>query len=78
MTDTEMILQAIEGFKNDVQEQFKKVDSRFDMIEERLNIIEEEAEITRNASNISLDILKELTEELIRRGLYTPTDKKVI
>lgn len=71
MTDTEMILKEIGTLKNEMN-------SRFDKIEERLDIIEEEAAITRDATNTALDVLKDLTDELIGRGLYTPTDKKAI
>ncbi len=76
MTETEMILQAIEGFKNEVKEEFKKVDNRLDNIEERLETLEEEGQITRTATNVILEEVEGIAKELKIRGIYNP--RKII
>ena len=64
MTDTEMILQAING-----------INSRLDKVDERLEIMEEQNEKLTTVANITLDVLKEISDELVGQGLYHPSEK---
>ena len=71
MTDTEMILNAING----INSRLDKIDKRLDNMDERLEILEEQNEKLTAVSNITLDVLKEIADELVGQGLYHPSEK---
>lgn len=71
MTDTEMILNAING----INSRLDKIDKRLDNMDERLEILEEQNEKLTAVSNVTLDVLKEIADELVGQGLYHPSEK---
>lgn len=71
MTDTEMILNAISG----INSRLDKIDKRLDNMDERLEILEEQNEKLTAVSNVTLDVLKEIADELVGQGLYHPSEK---
>lgn len=71
MTDTDMILNAING----INSRLDKIDKRLDNMDERLEILEEQNEKLTAVSNVTLDVLKEIADELVGQGLYHPSEK---
>mgnify|MGYP004674723847 CR=1 FL=1 len=78
MTDTEMILQAISGINSrldKVDARLDKMDEKLDNMGERIEILEEQNEKLTAVSNVTLDVLKEIADELVGQGLYHPSEK---
>ena len=85
MTDTEMILNAISGINSrldkidkrldNMDERLDNIDERLDNMDERLEILEEQNEKLTAVSNVTLDVLKEIADELVGQGLYHPSEK---
>ncbi len=78
MTDTEMILNAINGINSrldKIDKRLDNMDERLDNMDERLEILEEQNEKLTAVSNVTLDVLKEIADELVGQGLYHPSEK---
>lgn len=78
MTDTEMILNAISGINSrldKIDKRLDNMDERLDNMDERLEILEEQNEKLTAVSNVTLDVLKEIADELVGQGLYHPSEK---
>ena len=78
MTDTEMILNAISGINSrldKIDKRLDNIDERLDNMDERLEILEEQNEKLTAVSNVTLDVLKEIADELVGQGLYHPSEK---
>ncbi len=78
MTDTEMILNAINGINSrldKIDKRLDNMDERLDNMDERLEILEEQNEKLTAVSNVTLDVLKKIADELVGQGLYHPSEK---